>query len=100
MSENYQYLLDKGCTTSGHGIRCNFLGCSQEIHNFADMSRHMLVHFSDPFMCLGCPTTFLRDIFLGNHSNRSRVSVFHADRSTHKSYMTPIETKGKYNVFE
>ncbi|KAJ7757264.1 hypothetical protein DFH07DRAFT_772968 [Mycena maculata] len=58
--EKYQYLLGLGCTVSGRGMLCNIKGCTRRTGNFADMDRHMVVHYPQRLECEGCPGTFSR----------------------------------------
>ncbi|KAJ7687737.1 hypothetical protein B0H17DRAFT_1180761 [Mycena rosella] len=64
---NYQPLLANGCTVIGdRRMRCNINQCSHT-GSFADMSRHMLVHFPKPLLCQGCPESFARKDALERH---------------------------------
>ncbi|KAJ7489036.1 hypothetical protein FB451DRAFT_681923 [Mycena latifolia] len=80
----YQYLLDKGCTLFGRrGMRCNVNGCPQTTGNFADMDRHMLHHFPEPFTCLGCPATFARIDSSNRHHKDKKPTHYSAARQSY-----------------
>ncbi|KAJ7444631.1 hypothetical protein B0H11DRAFT_440660 [Mycena galericulata] len=66
--ESYWYLLDKGCTPFGTGMRCNIEGCPHTTDCFPDMARHIITHFPElRESCPGCPAILARTDSLNRH---------------------------------
>ncbi|KAJ7127310.1 hypothetical protein C8R43DRAFT_1211185 [Mycena crocata] len=79
--DHYLYLLEQGCTVVGRGMLCNVGGCRQVTRNFADMERHILIHFPDlRVSCHGCPGTFSRGDALKRHLQKKGSSHTNATR--------------------
>ncbi|KAJ7933563.1 hypothetical protein B0H13DRAFT_2306680 [Mycena leptocephala] len=96
--ENYQFLVDMGCTVDGRGMLCNIRGCPQKTGKFADMKRHIVTHYPHRLACQGCPGTFARADSLKRHEEQRGWKHFTEDRVAFMTIFMALPTIKRMRV--